>query len=229
MSEQVLPFYLVCDESYSMAGQAIQEINDQIPHIFQEIASNPTVADKARLGIIGFSGTAEVLLPLADLNDVHQLPELAPKGATSYAAAFTLLRDTIEQDIQKLKAEGHTPFRPTVFFLTDGQPTDTDWITAHQRLTEKGFGPRPTILAFGFGDDIKPDTLQAVATFRAFIANGELNPSNALREFAKQLLNSVVASAVSSSAAFSANPGAGAQMVFPEQVKGYTVLEADPV
>jgi uncharacterized protein YegL len=228
MSEQILPFYLVCDESYSMAGAPLQAINDQIPEIFHEIASNPTVADKARLGIIGFSGSAEVLLPLADLNDVHELPELAPKGATSYASAFTLLRDTIEQDIRRLKADGHIPFRPTVFFLTDGQPTDSDWVTAHRRLTGKDFGPRPTILAFGFGD-VRPETLQAVATFRAFIADGELDPTNALREFAKQLLNSVVASAVASSAAFSANPSAGAQMIFPEQVKGYTVLEAEPV
>lgn len=133
-----------------------------------------------------------------------------------------------EQDIRRLKAEGHVPFRPTVFFLTDGQPTDSDWAAAHRRLTGKDFGPRPTLLAFGFGD-ARPETLQAVATFRAFIADGELDPANALREFAKQLLNSVVASAVASSAAFSASPSAGAQMVFPEQVKGYTVLEADPV
>ncbi|MFC6881407.1 MULTISPECIES: vWA domain-containing protein [Actinomadura] len=228
MSEQVLPFYLVCDESYSMAGEPLEEINKQLPEIFTEIASNPTVADKARLGIIGFGDRAEVLLPLADLNDVHQLPHLEPKGATSYSAVFTRLRDTIEQDIQELKADGHVPFRPTVFFLTDGQPTDHDWAAAHQRLTAQDFGPRPTILAFGFGE-VRPETLQAVATFRAFIADGELSPSNALREFAKQLLNSVVASAVSSSAAFSANPTASAQMVFPEQVKGYTVLEANPV
>lgn len=228
MSEQILPFYLVCDESYSMAGNPLQEINDQLPQIVTEIASNPTVADKARLCIISFSDTAEVLLPLADLNDVHQVPQLAPKGATSYGAAFTLLRDTIERDIRDLKAAGHVPFRPTVFFLTDGQPTDSDWATTHQRLTAKDFGPRPTILAFGFGD-VRPETLRAVATFRAFIANGELDPRNALREFAKQLLNSVVSSAVASSAAFSANPNAGAQMVFPDQVKGYTVLEADRV
>lgn len=228
MSEQILPFYLVCDESYSMAGEPLDEINKQLPEIFTEIASNPTVADKARLGIIGFSDKAEVLLPLADLNDVQQLPQLAPKGATGYGAVFSRLHDTIEQDIRELKAEGHVPFRPTVFFLTDGQPTDSDWAAAHRRLTSQTFGPRPTILAFGFGD-VRSDTLRAVATFRAFIADGELSPSNALREFAKQLLNSVVASAVASSAAFSANPAAGAQMVFPEQVKGYTVLEADPV
>jgi len=223
MSEQVLPFYLVCDESYSMQGEALDAINQELPKIYQEIASNPVVADRARLGIIGFSTTAEVLLPLADLNELQSIPQLTPRGMTSYGAAFALLRQTIEQDIKSLKQAGHTPYRPTVFFLTDGQPTD-DWHAEHQNLISPSFPPHPTILAFGFGE-VEAGTLQQVATFRAFVANAGVQPSQALREFAKQLLNSVVRSAVASSS----NPTGGATMAFPEQATGFTVLPADPV
>ncbi|MEV5409584.1 VWA domain-containing protein [Thermopolyspora sp. NPDC052614] len=223
MSEQVLPFYLVCDESYSMQGEALDAINQELPTIYQEIASNPVVADRARLGIIGFSTTAEVLLPLADLNEVQSIPQLTPRGMTNYGAAFALLRQTIEQDIKGLKQAGHTPYRPTVFFLTDGQPTD-DWQLEHQNLVSPSFGPHPTILAFGFGE-VEPTTLQHIATFRAFVADGEAKPSEALREFAKQLLNSVVRSAVASSS----NPSGGATMLLPEQAAGFTVLPAAPV
>ncbi|MEU7983257.1 VWA domain-containing protein [Streptosporangium canum] len=223
MSEQVLPFYLVCDESSSMQGPPLDAINQELPRIYQEIASNPVVADKARLCLIGFSTHAEVLLPLADLNEIQSLSQLSPRGVTNYGTAFSLLRDTIERDIKELKQAGHTPFRPTVFFLTDGQPTD-DWHGDHQRLVDPAFGPHPTILAFGFGE-VRPETLQKVATFRAFIANGDVSPAQALREFARQLLNSVVQSAVASSA----SPSSGALMVFPDQAKGYTVLPAEPV
>ncbi|MFJ2033733.1 VWA domain-containing protein [Streptosporangium sp. NPDC087985] len=222
MSEQVLPFYLVCDESYSMQGAPLDAINQELPGIYREIASNPVVADKTRLGLIGFSTSAEVLLPLADLNEIQSLPQLSPRGVTNYGAAFSLLRDTIEQDIKELKRSGHRPFRPTVFFLTDGQPTD-DWNAEHQRLTGPGFSARPTILAFGFGD-VEPATLRQVATFRAFIADDDISPVQALREFAKQLLNSVVHSAIAS-----VNSSVGPQVVVPDQVKGYTVLSADPV
>jgi uncharacterized protein YegL len=222
MGEQVLPFYLVCDESYSMQGAPLDAINQEIPGIYQEIASNPVVADKARLGLIGFSTTAEVLLPLADLNEIQSLPQLSPRGVTNYGAAFSLLRTTIEQDIKELKRAGHTPFRPTVFFLTDGQPTD-DWYAEHQGLTGPGFAAHPTVLAFGFGD-VQPATLKQVATFRAFIANGDISPTQALREFAKQLLNSVVHSVMAS-----VNSSVGPQIVVPDQVKGYTVLAADPI
>lgn len=223
MSEQVLPFYLVCDESYSMQGPPLDAINQELPLIYQEIASNPVVADRARLGIIGFSSTAEVLLPLADLNDVHSIPQLSPRGATSYGAAFSLLKQTIEQDIAALKQSGHAPYRPTVFFLTDGLPTD-QWQAEYKSLVSSDFKAHPTILAFGFGE-ADATTLQQVATFRAFIADGDMAPTQALREFARQLLNSVVQSAVASSA----NPSGAAQLVVPDQVPGYTVLAPDPI
>ena len=38
---QVLPFYLVCDESYSMSGQPLDAINASLPEIHSEIGSNP--------------------------------------------------------------------------------------------------------------------------------------------------------------------------------------------
>ncbi|MBW8485532.1 vWA domain-containing protein [Actinomadura parmotrematis] len=238
MSEQVLPFYLVCDESYSMTtadpatGRSpIDDINAQIPTIYQEIASNPIVADRARLGIIGFSSTAEVLQPLADLNDVQTLPQISGRSATSYAAAFDLLRRTIDDDVRALKQAGHVPYRPTVFFLTDGLPTDpADWPRAHQRLTDPGFRARPHILAFGFGgldaaNEADTKVLRQIATFRAFVAKSDISPSEALSEFAKQLLNSIVQSAVASAS----KADGGATLSFPQQAAGYATLDAEPV
>ncbi|GGL56783.1 vWA domain-containing protein [Planomonospora parontospora] len=223
MSEQVLPFYLVCDESYSMQGAPLDAINQELPRVHHQIASNPVVADKARFSIIGFSSTAEVLLPLSDLGDVTELPTLEARGATDYGAAFSLLRSTIEADIRTLKQAGHTPFRPTVFFLTDGQPTDS-WHAEYQRLVDPGFSARPHILAFGFGE-VDPATLQQIATFRAFVAQNGISPAQALGEFAKQLLQSIVRSATLSAS----NPTNTAILALPEQAAGYTVLQADPV
>ncbi|WP_327045346.1 VWA domain-containing protein [Microbispora sp. NBC_01189] len=223
MSEQVLPFYLVCDESYSMQGPPLDAINQQLPELYRAIATEPAVADRARLGIIAFSSTAEVLLPLADLNDVHSVPQLTPSGATNYGAAFSLLKSTIEQDVTALKQAGHVTYRPTVFFLTDGLPTD-EWQVEHKNLVSHDFRAHPNILAFGFGD-ADPSTLQQVATLRAFIANDGLSPTQVLHEFARQLVNSVVNSVMASLT----NPSGTPQIVIPDQVPGYTVLAADPL
>src|SRR5260221_12947178 len=113
---QVLPFYLVCDESGSMAGQPLDAINDSLPKIHSEIGSNPVVADKTKFCLIGFSDTAQVLLPLSDLSVVSTIPALQVAGGTNYSSAFDLLYDTIADDVKQLKANGEPVYRPAVFF-----------------------------------------------------------------------------------------------------------------
>lgn len=222
MSEQVLPFYLVCDESLSMSGAPIDAINQSLPELHTEIGSNPVVADKTRFCLISFNHQAEVLLPLADLSDVSKMPELTADGGTSFSSAFALLRNTIEQDVARLKGAGHQVLRPAVFFLTDGQPNDTDWEDAYKRVTDPSWGPHPNILAFGFGNaDAK--TLQQVATIRAFISDQSLSPAQALNEFAQSLIRSIVRSGSSGGS------GGGMSLAMPDEVPGFTTIPADAV
>ncbi|WP_119726593.1 vWA domain-containing protein [Thermomonospora amylolytica] len=225
MSQQVLPFYLVCDESYSMAGEPIDEINNSLPEIHHEIGGNPVVADKTRFCLITFNHEAYVQLPLSDLSEVTSMPALVPSGGTSYGTVFDLLRDTIDKDIAALKAVGHQVLRPAVFFLTDGQPNDTaDWPTAYKRIIDPNWGPRPNILAFGFGQ-VDATTIQQVATVRGFIMDPsqKFRVSHALHEFAQSLIQSIVSSGTS------ADPHGGMSLVMPEKVPGFTTIPADPV
>ncbi|TDD78009.1 vWA domain-containing protein [Actinomadura rubrisoli] len=220
---QVLPFYLVCDESSSMSGEPVQAINNSLPKLHAEIASNPVVADKTRFALIGFNHHAQVLLALTDLSTVPSVPALNASGGTDYSSAFDLLYDTIVKDIDQLKADGHQVYRPAVFFLSDGQPND-DWTAAYRRVTAPEFAQRPNILAFGFGT-ADATTIQQVATVKAFMSDGTLGPAEALREFAQSLIRSIVNSGNQS--AVSAN--GGATLVMPDNVPGFTTLNADVV
>lgn len=223
MSQQVLPFYLVCDESSSMSGAPIDAINQSLPDLHQEIGGNPVVADKTRFALISFNHNAQVLLPLSDLSNVTSVPGLTASGGTKYSVAFNLLHDTIDQDVAKLKADGHQVLRPAVFFLTDGQPNDTkEWPATHQRLTAPSWGPRPNILAFGFGQ-ADHTTISQVATVRGFIADGTMTPAHALQEFAQSLIRSIVNSGTS------AGPQGGMSLQMPDSVPGFTAIPADVI
>ncbi|MFI0487227.1 VWA domain-containing protein [Actinomadura sp. 9N215] len=223
MSEQVLPFYLVCDESWSMSGEPIKAINDSLPRLHEEIGSNPVVADKTRFCLISFSQEAQVLLELSDLSEVTQIPQLTADGGTSYSSAFDLLRSTIEADIDRLKAGGHQVLRPAVFFLTDGQPNDSaDWDMAYRRVIDPAWGPRPNILAFGFGD-VNSETLKQIATVRAFISDETLTPDQALKEFAQSLIRSIVRSGTSGGS------DGGMSLAMPDEVPGFTTIPADVI
>ncbi|MFI1417702.1 VWA domain-containing protein [Streptomyces sp. NPDC020731] len=218
---QILPFYLVCDESGSMAGGGVDAINSALPDLHHEISTNPSVADKTRFALIGFSTQASVLQPLADLSELTQLPSLSAGGVTSFGAAFRLLKDTIEKDVAALKAEGHDVYRPVVFFLSDGIPTDEGWRTALDDLNAFRYAPK--IIAFGISD-ADAATITEVANFKAFIQQSDsISPAVALREFASSLTRSIVSSATS----MAAQGGEGFQLQVDEQVPGFTSLSLD--
>ncbi|MCZ0979846.1 VWA domain-containing protein [Streptomyces diastatochromogenes] len=139
---QILPFYLLCDESGSMAGSNVDALNDALPKLHDEISTNPTVADKTRFCLIGFSTEANVLQPLVDLSDIDEVPALAAGGLTSFGNAFRTLLRCIETDVAALKAEGHEVYRPVAFFMSDGVPTDDDWPQAYKELTESATARR---------------------------------------------------------------------------------------
>ncbi|MER7403038.1 VWA domain-containing protein [Streptomyces sp. NPDC000070] len=219
---QILPFYMVCDESGSMTGpDGVDTINAALPDLHHEISTNPSVADKTRFALIGFSTQASLLQPLADLSELTQLPSLSAGGVTSFGAAFHLLKDTIEKDVAALKADGHDVYRPVVFFLSDGNPTDDGWRTALKELNSFRYAPK--IIAFGISD-ADAAIITEVANFKAFIQQDEsVSPAVALREFASSLTRSIVSSATS----MDSQGGEGFQLQVDEQVPGFTSLSLD--
>jgi uncharacterized protein YegL len=222
MSLQLLPFYLVCDESLSMDGAPIDAINQALGDLRNEIGSIPVVADKTRFCLIGFSDDAEILLELSDLSTVTSVPGLKASGGTNYAAAFEKLRQAIVDDVDRLKKEGHTVYRPAVFFLSDGQPNHgTPWHAAFQALTDPAWKAHPNILAFGFGDADEA-VIRQVGTRRAFIADNSLSPAAALSEVAESLVRSIVNSSTESAA----DPSGGATLAVPDHVPGFTTISA---
>ena len=208
-----------------MKGTPIEAINQSLPELQYEIGVNPRVSNKVRFGIIGFSTRAEVLLTLSDLSDVGKMPELKAAGCTNYGAAFDLLRETIRKDVKRLKSEHHAVFRPAVFFLSDGYPTDDQgqltnaWTDAHGNLVSPGFTEHPNIIAFGIGE-CDPATIGRVGTVASFIQKDDsVSPAEALREFAAALTKSIIRSANRQDVM--AEP----RLVFDTNVQGFLKLD----
>lgn len=218
-AQQVLPFYLVCEESDSMSGASVAAVNQSLQELHMEIGSNPMLADRVRFCLIGYSDEARVLQSLVDLSSVSSLPGLHASGGVSYAPAFDLLRETIASDVAALRSQGNLTYRPAVFFMTASQPTD-DWASSFQRLTDPGWRLNPNILAFGFGNAGK-ETLEQIATVKAFVGDGSVGPNQALREFAQQLIQSIVNSGARPAV------GGGLTLVIPHNVPGFTSLPPD--
>lgn len=109
---------------YSMQGD-MADLNRLLQDLWDAIVREPTVDDVARISVHTFSDSAAVEVPLGQASE-RRSPTFARTRGTNYGAAFRLLADTINRDRQHLKPEGYKIFRPSAFFLSDGEPVDSD-------------------------------------------------------------------------------------------------------
>jgi uncharacterized protein YegL len=200
----LLPVYVLADESYSM-GPYAGELNAGLVSLHEALRSEPMVAAKVRLSVLGFSDGVTTRMAMADLRSEERLPQLQVKGGTNYRAAFQDLATRIPRDIGVLKSSGYLVHRPAVFFLSDGQPTRPGWQKAHRKLTDRTvMGAAPNIIACGVGE-VKAETILHVATQPdfAFISVAGADIGSAIAEFFIALTASVIQSGRSLT---SANP-----------------------
>jgi uncharacterized protein YegL len=184
----IFPVFLLVDVSASMAGGPIEALNAALPGLKNEMLSNPTVGEIARVALVTFSDEARVLLPLGDLA-FAELPEVLVEGGTNFAAAFRGLRQAIDQGMSSLP-KGTPVYRPVAFFMSDGDNTaKEDWTAALASVQDSSWKYRPEIVAFGFGD-AKDDTLRRVATRFCFRATDH-DPVVQVREIMNALIGSI--------------------------------------
>lgn len=223
---EVLPIYFIGDESHSMEGEPISQLNDALSKLRDAAAKSPVVGEKARFGIVTFAGDALCRLELGPLTDDMEIPTLACRdGGTSYRSVFLDLRDRLPADVATLKADGYKVRRPLVFFLSDGQPTDhpeSVWSGPLEELKSSSFREHPHILAFGIGD-AQGDTIRTVASAPnyAWIQADGTSAANAIAEFGASLVESISKSAEALAR--------GSEDIEVPEPEGFVSLKADVI
>ncbi|GHF18135.1 vWA domain-containing protein [Streptomyces morookaense] len=192
-SGTLLPIYVMADESGSMNGN-MPALNAGLAHLHLKLLAAPMAAAKVRFSVLGFADDAVQRMPLVDLRQQSEIPQLIARGTTSYEAAFQELLNRIPQDVDRLKADGYKVHRPAVFFMTDGLPnSDEDWISTHRRLTDRSVTKAaPNIISCGIGD-ADAQTIQLIATNPnfAFVSDGD-RVGDAISSFCAALTQSVI-------------------------------------
>jgi uncharacterized protein YegL len=200
----LLPVYILADESYSMKEYA-EDLKTGLISLHEALRSEPMVAAKVRLSVLGFSDDVVVRMALADLRSEAEMPVLQIRNTTNYQAAFQDLLTRIPQDIGTLKRGGYLVHRPAVFFLSDGQPNNGEWRKEHGTLSDRAVTPAaPNIIACGVGE-ARAETILQVATRPefAFISIPGADIGSSIAKFFIALTASVVQSGRSLT---SANP-----------------------
>ncbi|MDR0864362.1 MAG: VWA domain-containing protein [Candidatus Symbiothrix sp.] len=121
-----LPVYLVLDTSGSMMGEPIAAVETGVQTLVSALRQDPYALETAYLSIITFDSNAKQIVPLTELT-AFQMPTIAATGLTSLGDALKLLANKIDSEVVKTTAEVKGDWKPLVFIMTDGCPTD-DWL-----------------------------------------------------------------------------------------------------
>jgi uncharacterized protein YegL len=198
--ERGLPVYLLLDVSGSMQGAPIESMRQGLEQFQREVASDPFARDIVRVAVITFGNDAFVanagLVSIASFRP----PELKASGVTRLDLAFQKLLESMDRDVTRAVKGGQKgDWRPGVFVLTDGRPTDgkgneTDalWHPAREVVVARPIGQiKPSVIVtVGCGPDVDDGTLKAISTGPAFRMGTDNAAFAALFQYLSQSITS---------------------------------------
>jgi uncharacterized protein YegL len=120
-----LPVYLLLDTSGSMSGEPIEAVKNGVQVMISSLRQNPQAIETAFISVITFDSTAQQVIPLTDLAS-FQMVDIKATGVTALGEALKLVAQKIDTEVAKTTAEQKGDWKPLVFIMTDGIPTD-DW------------------------------------------------------------------------------------------------------
>jgi uncharacterized protein YegL len=161
-----------------MQGAPIESVRQGLEQFQREVASDPFARDVVVVGVITFASDARLLtgslIPISSFT----VPTLIAEGVTRLDLAFTALLQSIDRDVVRaVKGGQRGDWKPAVFILTDGRPTDEDgeetnslWQPARDLLINcpKGQTKPSSIVTVGCGPNVENATLKAISTGTAF-------------------------------------------------------------
>lgn len=113
---------VLVDTSGSMSGN-MTDVNEGMKTLKDELMADDLASKRVDLAIVTFGGSAQIIHNFSNIED-YEPPVLSAGGGTPMGDAILMASEMIETRKQQYKDKGVDYYRPWIFMMTDGEPTD---------------------------------------------------------------------------------------------------------
>lgn len=144
-----LPIYLLLPVAGYMAGEPIERVNSGLQTMHTILQRDAMATELAWVSVITFGHDARQVVPLTEISQFQPL-RLQAGGGASFGGALRLLKTCAEAEVRR-NMHGENDYKPMVFIMTDGEPTDS-YISG---ITEfKSYDKWSSVIACGYGSHL---------------------------------------------------------------------------
>jgi len=142
---------LLLDTSASMEGAPINALNRGLQTFKEELMKDNLASKRTQVAIVTFDSEVKVVHDFVDADQFNPPTLTAPGFATNMASAIQKALDMIQARKTVYKSCGIQYYRPWIFLITDGQPTEDSEIVerAAQRVKDAEVNKQVVFYAVG--------------------------------------------------------------------------------
>lgn len=142
------PCVLLLDTSGSMSiDNRIGELSEGLAVLADELRTDDLASLRVEIAIVTFGGEVNIQQDFVTV-DRFNPPQLSAYGGTPMGTAIEVGLNLLHDRKQRYKQSGVAYYRPWLFLITDGEPTD-EWRASAQRLHDEANRKKVAFFAVG--------------------------------------------------------------------------------